>query len=76
MDRVLIWIGVTLALAGLLLAALGLALGALGVRGGKLLPGDIVVSRPGFTFIFPLATSLLVSLALTAILWVVAALRR
>jgi hypothetical protein len=61
---------------GVLIAALGLLLGAVGARGGRLLPGDIVISRPGFTFIFPLATSVLVSLALTLALWLAAALRR
>ena len=32
------------------------------------LPGDIVVRREGFTFYFPLATSILVSIVLTVLL--------
>jgi hypothetical protein len=76
MDRVLIWLGLTLVGLGILVAALGLLLGAVGVRGGKLLPGDIVISRPNFTFIFPIATSILLSLVLTFILWLVSAWRR
>jgi hypothetical protein len=32
------------------------------------LPGDIVVQREGFTFYFPLATSIVVSLVLTLLL--------
>jgi hypothetical protein len=33
------------------------------------LPGDIVIDRPGFRFHFPLATSLLASALITAVLW-------
>ncbi|MCX6023944.1 MAG: DUF2905 domain-containing protein [Chloroflexi bacterium] len=32
------------------------------------LPGDFVVQRPGFTFVFPLATSILLSILLTVAL--------
>lgn len=35
------------------------------------LPGDIVVKREHFRFYFPLATSILLSLLLTGILWLV-----
>ena len=35
---------------------------------GKL-PGDIRVERPGFSFYFPITTSVLVSLVLSAILY-------
>ena len=33
------------------------------------LPGDILVKREGFTFYFPLATSIIVSVVLTLIIW-------
>jgi hypothetical protein len=33
------------------------------------LPGDIVIQRKNFTFYFPLATSLVVSIAVSCILW-------
>jgi Protein of unknown function (DUF2905) len=33
------------------------------------LPGDIVVNRPGFTFVFPLATMLLLSLIVSLLAW-------
>lgn len=33
------------------------------------LPGDIRIERPGFRLYFPLVTSLLLSLVLSAILW-------
>jgi len=76
MARLLIWFGLSLIVMGLLVAALGLWLRAGGPRGWRLLPGDIVISRPGFTFVFPIATSLLISVVLTLILWAIAAVRR
>lgn len=39
------------------------------------LPGDIRVERENFRFYFPLATCLLLSLALTLVLWLVNKLR-
>jgi hypothetical protein len=59
-----------LIVAGLVLAGLGLLL----TLGGKIpglgrLPGDIVVERGNFRFYLPLATSLLLSLILTGVLW-------
>ena len=33
------------------------------------LPGDIAVRRPGFTFVFPIVTCLLLSLLVTLLLW-------
>lgn len=33
------------------------------------LPGDITIRRDGFTFYFPLATSILVSVILSLLLW-------
>jgi len=33
------------------------------------LPGDVVVRRPGFTFVFPIVTCLLLSLLATLLLW-------
>lgn len=64
-------IGRLLLVLGLLLAALGvlLSLGSkLPFRLGRL-PGDIVIKRDGFTLFFPLATSLLVSLGLSLLFW-------
>jgi hypothetical protein len=52
-----------LIVAGFVLVALGLVLMA-GLPFGRL-PGDIVVRRGSFTFYFPLATSILVSVILT-----------
>jgi len=62
MSRALIMIGLGIAAVGLLwpwLARLGL---------GRL-PGDIFVQRDGFTFYVPITTGILVSLALSLVLW-------
>jgi hypothetical protein len=63
LGRLLIVSGVVLVVAGLLVAAFGR------VPGLGNLPGDITVRRDGFTFYFPLATCILISLLLTLILW-------
>ncbi len=57
----------------MLLGGVLLALGALITFGGRLgwlgrLPGDFRFERGGFSFYFPLATSLLLSLLLTLVL--------
>jgi membrane protein implicated in regulation of membrane protease activity len=62
MGRMLIVLGGLLLVVGLLLS-LGTRVPWLGR-----LPGDIVYRKGNFTFYFPLATSLLVSLILTAVL--------
>lgn len=51
------------------------AAGVLMMLAGKLpwvgrLPGDIVLHRKNFTFYFPLATSILISLLLTLLFWI------
>ena len=58
-----------LIIIGLLLAATGLLWPLLSKLPLFRLPGDIVVRRPGFTFCFPLTTSLVVSIVLTLLLW-------
>lgn len=42
----------------------------------KPLPGDIVVKRDNFVFVAPITTSLLISLALTLLLWLLSMMRR
>ena len=76
MGRALLWSGLALLALGAITLGVGLLLALLGARGGRLLPGDIVISRPGFVLAFPLATSLLVSLLLTLLLWAIGAWRR
>jgi Protein of unknown function (DUF2905) len=55
--------GKTLVLVGLGIAALGLLM-LVGVPFGRL-PGDIVVRRGNFSFHFPLATSIVLSILLS-----------
>ena len=59
---------------GLLLVILGAVLLLAGNVSGKVpwlerLPGDIYVQRGNWTFYFPIATSLLVSVLLTIVFW-------
>jgi hypothetical protein len=64
MSRTLIIVGIAIIVVGLLwpwLSRLGL---------GRL-PGDIVIERENFTFYFPIVTGLLLSLALSLILWLI-----
>ena len=61
-QRVLITLGVVLLVLGLLwpwLQKIGL---------GRL-PGDLVIERENFRLYFPLATSIIISLIVTLILW-------
>ncbi len=77
MDRLVIWVGLGLVALGLVIVGLGLLLGAVGPRvGGRLLPGDIVISRPGFTLLLPITTSIVLSLLLMLLFSLIAAFRR
>jgi len=62
-------LGRMLMMIGGLVFVLGLVLSLLGRTGLGRLPGDIVVQRDGWTFYFPVVTMILVSLLLSAILW-------
>ncbi len=64
LGRLLVIFGVVMVIAGILM-----------MLSGKLpwlgrLPGDIVLQRKNFTFYFPLATSILISLLLTLLFWI------
>jgi hypothetical protein len=59
MGKLLVYIGLGIAALGVLLL--------LGVPFGRL-PGDIMVRRGNFSFYFPLATSIIISILLTLIL--------
>lgn len=64
-------IGKFLLIVGAVLMGLGLLL-MLGERIpwlGKL-PGDFLIQKKNFTFYFPLATSILLSIVLTLIFWI------
>ncbi len=62
MQRLLIALGVIFLAAGLLWPWLSkLPLGRL--------PGDIAIQREGFSFHFPLMTSIIISIVLSLLLW-------
>ena len=64
-------IGRMLVVFGLLIALVGVALVLVGrVPWLGRLPGDVHIQRGNWTFYFPLATSLLLSVVLTLILWI------
>ena len=65
-------IGRLLILFGLFIVLIG----GLLLLGGKLpmlgkLPGDIIIRKKNFTFYFPLGTSILLSIILSLILWLI-----
>jgi hypothetical protein len=61
----------TLIVLGLVLLAAGLLWPVVGKLGLGRLPGDIVIERETYSFYFPLMTSLLISVALSIVLWLV-----
>jgi hypothetical protein len=63
-------IGRILIITGIIIAVLGAVL----TLSGKIpwlgkLPGDILIQKKNYTFYFPLATSILVSILLTLLFW-------
>jgi len=54
---------------GLLILVAGIAWPLLSRIGFGRLPGDILVQRGGTTFYFPLVTCIIVSVVLSALLW-------
>lgn len=63
-------LGRSLIYLGLIIAAIGVVVSF----AGKLpwlgrLPGDIYIKRDNFSFYFPLATSIIISIVLSLILW-------
>lgn len=69
LGRWLVVVGLGVALLGALLWA-GPSIPWLGR-----LPGDVRIERPGATFYFPLGTSLLLSVVLSLVLWLVSRFR-
>ncbi|MGX9426736.1 MULTISPECIES: DUF2905 domain-containing protein [Bradyrhizobium] len=61
----------TLMILGLLLLAAGLLWPVIGKLGLGRLPGDIRVEGSNYSFYFPLMTSLLLSIVLSVIIWLV-----
>lgn len=69
-GKILIILGAFLIIAGLLFV-LGAKIGLLGQ-----LPGDFVIKNKNFTFMFPLASSVLISIFLTAVFYLVRYLKK
>jgi len=65
LGRALVVLGLVIAVVGLLLVAFDRVpwLGRL--------PGDISIQRGNWTFYFPLGTSILLSIVLTLVLWLI-----
>lgn len=59
-----------LVIVGLVILVLGLAWPWLSRLGLGHLPGDIHVERDGWSFHFPLTTSIVVSIVLSLLLWI------
>ena len=63
-------LGKSLIVIGLVIALIGVILSLAGrIPWLGRLPGDIYVKRENFTFYFPLATSIIISVVLSFILW-------
>ena len=63
-------LGKSLIVVGLVIALIGVILSFAGrIPWLGRLPGDIYVKRENFTFYFPLATSIIISILLSFILW-------
>jgi len=65
LGRMLIVMGIVIAVVGVVLLLAGRGSGV-----GRL-PGDIYLERGHWTFYFPLGTSIVLSLLLTLVLWLI-----
>jgi tellurite resistance protein TehA-like permease len=65
LGRMLIVMGIVILVVGVVLLLAGR------VSGVGRLPGDIYVERAHWTFYFPLGTSIVLSLLLTLVLWLI-----
>ncbi|MGV3504346.1 MAG: DUF2905 domain-containing protein [Adhaeribacter sp.] len=65
-GKIIMFVGLGIALLGLLLWLSGNKLNWFGH-----LPGDIRVERPNFSFFAPITSMLLVSILLSALLWLI-----
>jgi hypothetical protein len=69
LGRFLIIAGIVIIVLGIILMLSG-KISWLGQYFGKL-PGDIIIQRKNFTFYFPLVTSILLSILVTLIFWII-----
>ena len=68
-GKLLVVLGIALVVVGGLLTLLGKLPGSSGFGWIGKLPGDLLLKRDNVTFYFPLATSILISIALSIILY-------
>ena len=66
-GKILIGIGIVIVLMGAVLILAGRLPGVFGPIGK--LPGDILIKRDNFTFYFPITTSILASVILSLLAW-------
>jgi len=71
MGKLLVVLGVALVVAGGLITILGKLPGGSGFGWLGKLPGDFLFKRDHATFYFPLATSILISVALSVVLYLI-----
>lgn len=64
-------VGKFLILTGILIALVGVALMILGRIGLFKLPGDFIFSGKNWKVYFPVATSIIISIILTIIIWLI-----
>ena len=65
LGKILIIAGVSIAIVGILIIAAGR------IPNIGRLPGDIYIQRKNFTFYFPLATSVIISIVLSVLFWLI-----
>lgn len=65
-GKLIVSLGVVLVIVGLVIWLFGGRLGWLGN-----LPGDIKIVRPGLSFYFPVTTMILISVGLSAVMWLI-----
>ena len=59
-----------LVIIGIIFILIGLAWPWLSKLGIGNLPGDIYIERKGFSFLFPITTSIIISLVLSLLFWI------
>ncbi len=72
LGKIIIFVGVVIVIFG----AIVLLLSRLTGWKGAPLPGDIVIRREHVTIYFPIVTSIVISVVLTLLLWMILAFRR
>ncbi|WP_026736737.1 DUF2905 domain-containing protein [Fischerella sp. PCC 9605] len=70
-GKLIVSLGVVLVIVGLVIWLFADKLSWLGN-----LPGDIKIERPGFTFYFPVATMILISIALSGVMCLIGMITR